>query len=315
MRVDALALGLAAVGRPAYINLGRDQVLPRDRTVPAMRAVCWAVLDAAYEAGVRWVDAARSYGRSEQFLAEWLTERGYDDVTVSSKWGYAYVGDWRMDAPVHEEKEHSLTRFRRQWNRTRELLGDRVSLYQVHSLTADSPLFTDRPLVEAMAELAAGGVRLGFSTSGPKQGDTVRRALELTVQGQRLFGAVQATWNVLEPSVAPALAEATESGVRVMLKEVLANGRLAVAPPGPVAELAARYGVGPDAVAIAAASAQPWADPETCLVLLGAAGPTQVKANLDALSVRLGEADLAALTGLATDPVDYWRRRSGLPWS
>ncbi|MGH3623869.1 MAG: aldo/keto reductase, partial [Sciscionella sp.] len=128
-------LGLAALGRPAYINLGRAGALPTDRDVPAMRAASWDVLDAAYAAGIRRVDVARSYGRAEEFLAGWLDDRGHRNVTVSSKWGYAYVGGWRLDAEVHEVKEHSAARFIEQWAQTNELLGGRVALYQVHSLT------------------------------------------------------------------------------------------------------------------------------------------------------------------------------------
>src|SRR4051812_26631487 len=89
-----LGLGLAALGRPAYINVGREGALPADRGVEAMRAATWQVLDAAYAAGIRWVDAARSYGRAEEFLAGWLADRDPGDLTVSSKWGYAYVGGW-----------------------------------------------------------------------------------------------------------------------------------------------------------------------------------------------------------------------------
>ncbi|MFC7733404.1 aldo/keto reductase [Actinomadura keratinilytica] len=165
-----LGLGLAALGRPAYINVGRGDQLPDGRGVEEMRAATWDVLDAAYEAGIRWVDAARSYGRAEEFLGGWLDARGHDDVVVSSKWGYAYVGGWRMDADVHEVKEHSLDRYRAQYAETRGLLGRRVSVYQVHSLTHDSPLFGDAALQAALAEAAEEGVRVGFSTSGPRQG-------------------------------------------------------------------------------------------------------------------------------------------------
>src|SRR4051812_19977246 len=221
-----IALGTAALGRPAYINLRRDGALPAERTVEAMREACFEVLDAAYAAGIRWVDAARSYGHAEAFVSEWATSRNPSGLTVSSKWGYEYTADWRPDADVHEVKEHSLARFERQWAETRALLD--VGLYQVHSLTADSPLFTDRELQAAMAAI---GVPLGFSTSGPGQAGTIRRAFELEVDGQRLFSAVQSTWNVLETSAAPALAEAHKAGARVMVKEVMANGRLAVAPP------------------------------------------------------------------------------------
>ena len=83
-----------------------------------------------------------------------------------------------------------------------------------------------------------------------------------------MFTSVQSTWNMLEPSVGPALAEAHAAGAHVLVKEALANGRLAVSTPPPVAAFAARLGVGPDAVALAAVLTLPWAD----TVLLGPAG-------------------------------------------
>lgn len=306
-----MGLGLAALGRPAYINLGRAGALPAERTVAAMRAVSWEVLDAAYAAGIRWVDAARSYGRAEEFLAGWLDDRGHADVTVSSKWGYAYVGGWRTDADVHEVKEHSLPRFRAQLEETRRLLGDRVAVYQVHSLTADSPLFGDAALLGALAGLAAEGVRVGFSTSGPAQAETVRRALALEAGGRPLFTVVQSTWNPLEPSAGAALAEAHAAGVHVLVKEGLANGRLAVDPPGALRAVARRHGVGPDAVALAAALAQPWAD----TVLSGAASVAQLRANLAAATVVLDADDRAALAAPAIPPEEYWRRRAALAWT
>lgn len=306
-----LGLGLAALGRPAYINVGRVDQLPAGRGVEEMRAATWDVLDAAYEAGVRWVDAARSYGRAEEFLSGWLDARGHGDVTVSSKWGYAYVGDWRVDADVHEVKEHSLARYRTQYAETKRLLGTRLSLYQVHSLTHDSPLFDDVALQAALAEAAADGVKVGFSTSGPRQADTVRKAMELEVAGQRLFSAVQSTWNLLEPSAGDALREAHEAGAHVLVKEGMANGRLAVQPPKAVGEVAARHDVGADAVALAAVLAQEWAD----TVLSGAVSPAQLKSNLAAVTVALEEEELAELMALAVPPEQYWAERSALPWT
>jgi aryl-alcohol dehydrogenase-like predicted oxidoreductase len=317
-RLGRLALGLAALGRPAYINVGREGQLPETRTVEAMRQATHDVLDAAYEAGIRWVDAARSYGRAEEFLAGWLTDRGHDDVTVSSKWGYAYVGEWRTDVDVHEVKEHTLSRFQRQLAETRGLLGDQVRLYQVHSLTADSLLFDDPALQGALAEAMAEGLRMGFSTSGPAQADTILRALDLQVDGRRLFTAVQSTWNVLEPSVGDALRQAHDEGLHVMVKEALANGRLAVRPPEPVARLAERHRVGSDAIALAAALDRPWAD----TVLIGAASVDQLRSNLDAAALDLSEfgdpedeADLAKFADLAFPPEQYWNDRAALPWT
>jgi aryl-alcohol dehydrogenase-like predicted oxidoreductase len=55
-----------------------------------MEAHAHAVLDAAFEAGIRYVDAARSYGRAEDFVASWLRERKIapSDIVIASKWGY-----------------------------------------------------------------------------------------------------------------------------------------------------------------------------------------------------------------------------------
>ena len=69
--VSPLGLGLAALGRPGYINLGHAADVG-DTDVGAMERHAHAVLDAAYEGGVRYFDAARSYGRAEAFLASWL---------------------------------------------------------------------------------------------------------------------------------------------------------------------------------------------------------------------------------------------------
>jgi aryl-alcohol dehydrogenase-like predicted oxidoreductase len=308
--VNRIALGLAALGRPAYINLGREGALPPERDVESMRSATFAVLDDAYAAGIRHVDVARSYGRSEEFLAGWLAERGHADVEVSSKWGYAYVGEWRLDADVHEVKEHSATRFAAQWAETLTLLGNRVGLYQVHSLTVDSPLFTDEPLIEALAELSANGVAVGFSTSGPAQAAAIERAFALEVAGRPVFSAVQSTWNVLEPSAGPALAAAHAAGKRVLVKETLANGRLAVEAPGALREVAAAHEVGPDAVAVAAVLANDWAD----RAVIGPASPAQLAANLQATALELASAERDALAALAEEPGAYWRHRSSLEW-
>jgi aryl-alcohol dehydrogenase-like predicted oxidoreductase len=311
MTIDRLAVGLAALGRPAYINVGRVGELPARRTVDELRAASWAVLDAAYRAGVRRVDVARSYGRAEEFLAGWLADRGHDDVTVSSKWGYAYVGQWRVDAPVHEVKEHSTARFRTQLAESRALLGDRIALYQVHSLTVDSPLFDQPDLIAALAELGADRTRVGFSTSGPAQADAVRRGLALEVSGRPVFTSVQSTWNPLEQSVAPALAEAHDAGALVLVKEPVANGTLVVSPPAQVSELAARHNTGADAVVLAAALAQPWAD----VVLLGSASVVQLMDNLAATRVRFGPGELDTLLTVRQSPERYWANRSALPWT
>ena len=153
-------------------------------------------------------------------------------MIVGSKWGYRYTGGWRLDAPQQEVKEHSLAMFTTQLAQSRALLGDRLTLYQVHSLTLDSGLFTDAALLAALSRLRAEGVIIGFSASGPHQAETIRRALSLTVDGQQLFMATEVTWNLLEPSVGPAAAEAAAAGWAVLVKEAgIASGAPPESPP------------------------------------------------------------------------------------
>lgn len=308
-----IGLGLAAVGRPGYINLGRAADLPADRTVDALRERSHQLLDAAHAAGVRYLDTARSYGRAEEFLADWLRERpAVRDVVVGSKWGYTYTADWRSDADTHEVKDHSAATFDRQYAESTALLGDRLDLYQIHSVTPQSPALTDPAVLERLAGLRAAGVDVGLSTSGPAQAEAIRAALALRYGGGPLFRTVQSTFNVLEPSAGEALAEAHAAGLTVIVKEGMANGRLAGAAAPPVLrEIAGRYGTGPDAVALAAVLHRPWAG----IVLSGAATVAQLTGNLAAAGLRLDPRDLARLTELAVPAQRYWAERSALPWS
>ena len=317
LRVTPVGLGLAALGRPAYIDLGRDADLGPARDVEALERRRHQVLDAAFAAGVRYLDAARSYGRAEEFLASWLRSRDLDpsEVTVGSKWGYTYVGDWRMDADTHEVKDHSLPALTRQAAETRSLLGDHLDLYQIHSATLDSGVLEDRPVLDELTRLRDQGVAIGLSASGPAQAATIRRALELTTAGKAPFACVQATWNLLEPSAGPALAEAGQAGWGVVVKEAVANGRLTPHGRDPatqaLARIAATHDVGIDAVALAAVLANPWAG----VVLSGAVTPAQLESNLAAPQVELHAAELEELAALAEPPDQYWRHRATLSWS
>jgi len=311
--VERLGLGLAAIGRPAYITSGRDLDLPGDRSWSDLRARAYELLDLAYSLGIRYFDAARSYGDAERFLGSWLDERGIDDAFVASKWGYTYTGGWRMDSEQHEVKSHDRETFERQLTESLALLDGRLRLYQIHSLTPDSPLLEDRPLLRRLSALRDDGIEVGVSTSGPRQAETIRRLLDVAVDGRRLVTSVQATWNVLEPSAGPALAEAHAHGLRVVVKEALANGRLTARSPDvdELSAIASRHGVGVDAVAIAAALAQPWSD----VVLSGAVTTDQLTSNAAARASRLTPDELATLSTLAEPPVDYWEARSRRPWT
>jgi aryl-alcohol dehydrogenase-like predicted oxidoreductase len=268
-----------------------------------------AVLDAAYDAGVRYFDAARSYGRAEAFLASWLAGRalGPEDLTVGSKWGYTYTADWRIDADVPEVKDLSIATLRRQYRESRELLGANLRLYQIHSATLESGVLEDRAVLEQLASLRASGLAIGVSVTGPRQPETVQRVVQ-----SGAFDAVQATWNLLEPSAAGALAAAHDAGLGVIIKEALANGKLSVRGGiRALAECAERAGTTPDALSLAAALSQPWAD----VVLSGAATPVALHSNLAAQGLELPDSLRRQLEALSCEPSEYWRARAELPWN
>lgn len=315
-----LGLGLAALGRPAYITLGHGEDFPEGRSPEAMERHAHGVLDAAWDAGIRSLDAARSYGEAEAFLRSWLVARARrpGEAVISSKWGYRYVGDWRLDAERHEVKDHSAAALRSQLAESEALLGPWLALYQIHSATPDTGVLDDGEVLDALAALRDRGLAVGLTTSGPSQAVTIRRALAVERGGRPLFAAVQATWNVLEPSAEPMLREARAAGRKVIVKEALANGRLAArgdaGGKGPLAGLARSLGATPDAVAVAAALSRPWAD----VVLLGAATVGQLRSNVAAVELdpaALSEAlERGPLAGLREAPEEYWGRRARLPW-
>jgi aryl-alcohol dehydrogenase-like predicted oxidoreductase len=309
LEVSRIGLGLAALGRPGYITVGHAGDVAGHTGVEEMRANAHAVLDAAYAAGVRYFDAARSYGRAEEFLGSWLAERGLSPpaVGVGSKWGYTYTADWRTDAEVNEVKDLSIATLCRQEQETRQQLGSNLGLYQIHSATLESGVLDDPQVLAELARLRSGGLLIGLTVTGPRQADTIARALE--VGG---FDAVQATWNLLEPSAGAALAAAHAAGLGVIVKEAVANGRLTAR--GDVPELidaAAHAGVTPDALALAAVLAQPWVD----VVLSGAASAGMVASNVAALDLAVDPQTLEWLGEVAEDPEGYWERRSALSWN
>lgn len=309
-----LGLGLAALGRPAYHTLGHAEDLAGHTSRDALERHTHGVLDAAWAAGVRAFDVARSYGAGEDMLSAWLRARGVPpgEVLVGSKWGYVYVGDWRLQADRHEVKDHGLATFQAQQERTLGLLGPWLGTYSIHSATEASGVLDDDALLDALAAWrAAHGVRLGLTLSGPGQATTLRRALAL--RGGGFFDVVQATFNVLEPSVGPALREAHAAGLGVVVKEALANGRLTArgAREGVLAAQALRLHTSPDALALAWVLDHPWAD----LVLSGASTVAQLGSNLQAAGIALDEEARLALAHLAEPPEAYWGRRADLPWT
>jgi aryl-alcohol dehydrogenase-like predicted oxidoreductase len=304
-----IGLGLAALGRPGYINLGHASDMAGQTDEGSMERGAYAVLDAAYSLGVRYFDAARSYGKAEEFLARWLAGRGLGppEVVIGSKWGYTYTADWKVQAPVHEVKDLSVESLRRHLAESLALLGTNLGLYQIHSATLESGVLDDEAVVDELARLRASGLTVGLSVTGPRQAQTIARAL--ATGG---FDTVQATWNLLDPSAGTALAEAHDAGLKVIVKESVANGRLTARGAIPnLDRVAHQTGSAPDALAIAAALAQPWAD----IVLSGAATVGELTSNLAALALEPDPEWMEPLATLREDPETYWKTRAALPWN
>lgn len=157
--------------------------LGADRSVDALRARSHALLDAAYAAGVRYVDAARSYGRAEEFLGSWLATRDISpgEVTVGSKWGYRYTGEWRLDVQVQELKDLSVHNLRRQLAELRRFLNDHLRLYQIHSATLESGVLQDRAVLSELRRIKDTGLAIGLTVTGPRQSATIDCALGIDV--------------------------------------------------------------------------------------------------------------------------------------
>jgi len=87
----------------------------------------------------------------------------------------------------------------------------------------------------------------------------------------------------------------------------MANGRLL--QPGILDDLA--LGQPADALAIALALDQPWAD----CVLSGAATDGQLRSNVRAADLVLDDVTRSRSAALAEDSAAYWATRSGLAWA
>ncbi len=312
-------LGLAALGRPDYINLGHGQDFAQSRSVEHLEQRTHTLLDAAWHAGIRYFDTARSYGLAEQFLSNWLAdnESKTSGLMIGSKWGYTYAANWQKDAKVHEVKEHSLERLEKQWQESYELLGHHLDFYLVHSATMESGILENQVVLQKLATLKQQNIMVGLSVSGTEQAEILRRALALNIDGQRLFDVIQVTYNLLERSATQQLQQAHESGVLVVIKEGLANGRLTSRNTtdndylADIQQVAFTYNTSIDTLSLAAIAQQPFVD----IVLSGASTLEQLNSNLKAQTLESNESLFDKLCEISQTPTAYWNARAKLHWN
>jgi aryl-alcohol dehydrogenase-like predicted oxidoreductase len=326
-----LGLGMAALGRPGYINLDRGAVFGTgERTVQDMQLQANLVLDQLFSiastssssssSSMPWLDCARSYGMSEKFVGEYLRDKSIDPakVYVSSKWGYTYVADWKValaKGASHEVKDHSTENFLKQLQETQENIGEHLDLYQIHSATFESGILSDGRAHQALADCRKNhGWSIGLSLSSPNQDEVLKEAMKIQVEGSALFDSVQCTFNVLEQKPGPALVIAHEAGLDIIIKEGLANGRALQHPA--VVQYAAELSCEPDQLALGCILAQPF-QPR---VLSGAVTPAQLESNWKSLELSEQlQKDPALLQEImqacVVDSKDYWDERSALAWN
>lgn len=316
--IQKIGLGTAAIGRPQYINIREKQSnQPFDLTT--FKEKGRAVLDAAYQQGIRYFDTAPGYGLAEQLLLEWVQEKQDTSIEVATKWGYTYVANFDLQATQQEVKEHSLSKLEEQWSVSKQLLPFLTS-YQIHSATLDTGVLDNPLILERLANLKSiHRLKMGLTTSGANQNEVLQKAIVLKVKGEPLFDLFQVTYNLFDQSLAAIFDQLEGSDKRVVIKEALANGRIFPNKKYPHYEaayqtlqnLATKYAVGIDAIALRFCldSLSPYK------VLSGAAQTQHLTQNLKVNQFRLEQKEILALKQLQVPPSKYWSERKQLAWN
>ena len=138
-------------------------------------------------------------------------------MTISSKWGYVYTADWEVAADPPEVKHHDVDTFRRQLSETREHLGDWLALYQIHSATPDSGVLGERRGAERDGRVRP-PARRQRQRHEPGRDDRSRGVARASSAPCRRPGTCT--------SARPRMRWRAR-GLKVIVKEALANGRLA----------------------------------------------------------------------------------------
>lgn len=318
MKTTKIGLGLAALGRPDYINIRED--INIDKSIEAFKINALNVLDESYSLGIRDFDVAPSYGLGEQFLKDWNDSRNHKDVNLSTKFGYTYVANWELGfSGKHEIKEHSISKLNEQWDVSKAMLPN-LKTYQIHSATLDSGVLTNDAVLSRLYELKQKhGLKIGISSSGIEQVKIIEEAQKVIYDGEELFDSYQVTYNIFEQSCFTILKQLLAQDKTIIIKEALANGRVFKNTSFPeynlaytyLEELAKKYSVGTDAIALRFVINHL----KPTLVLSGGANTIQIKENLKALSFELDVNEISKLKSFKVSTENYWQERGNLEWN
>ena len=188
-------------GAPAFFGQGENS------------EQAFALMDAAWEAGLTWFDTADSYGggRSETYIGEWIRARRPDGLRLTTKvFGAMAAGEDRGLAP---------DRVRRQIDTSLQRLGvERVDLYLAHAWDPDVPA---AELAGVFEELVVAG-KVGAWGVSNVDGAELREAL-----AAGSVAAVQNSYSLLDREVEDdVLPLCTEHGVWFQAFSPLAGGWL-----------------------------------------------------------------------------------------
>jgi len=318
LKETKIGLGLAALGRPEYLNV--RTVFDGDKTESYYAENALKVLDYAFEQGIRYFDTAPSYGLGESYLMKWNDTASRKNLFLSTKWGYTYVADWNIGFKgKHEIKEHSLYKLIEQWEVSKKLLPE-LKLYQIHSATFESAVFDNIEVLQKLYEIKnQTGLKLGATTSGANQGEILKYAAEIKINDEFLFDSFQVTFNILESSTDLVLTDLIKTGRMIIVKEALANGRLFRNSNYKHYErlylymetLAEKYKVGVDAIALR--FVMDYLHPS--VVLSGASNENQLTENMKAMKFKLEKQELISLKNYAIDSDAYWNERNKMQWN
>ena len=171
-----------------------------------------AVVDAALDVGVTFLDTADAYATSEDFLGEVLDGRR-DRVVLATKFGNPIGGEPAGASPAYLRQacERSLAR----------LGTDRIDLYQLHKPDRSVPL---AETFAALDELVEAGkiVQYGICNVSPGLLDELLALPGLSAA----FVSVQNRYNVLEQGAGPLVERCDEAGRSFLAYYPLANGLL-----------------------------------------------------------------------------------------
>ena len=177
------------------------------------------------QAGVRYFDAARSYGRAEAFLAALACRAAASSPprSRSARSGATPTPPAGRSTPTSTRSRTTRSPPAPPARREPGAPGTHLALYQIHSATLESGVLDDRGCWTSWRAAARRGLRSASPSPAPRQADDDRA-------GARRSAAVRLRPGDLEPARALRRRRrwqaAHAAGLGVIVKEALANGRL-----------------------------------------------------------------------------------------